>query len=185
LRVEGLEASGMACIVFRTASGEEASRDCFPVTSAAGGQGVALRSYQLQSIPSPILVAVGHQVGADGVNTEVALYSVDGGKVKGLWVAPRSFRYSQEGLCFGSLGGKHGPGFTELRVIEGDEGVLGAHAYRAVQTRLSHGRLDEVRILTTRSKHIEATEAANELGLDCTELISETVLKDDESVPPN
>ncbi len=185
LIVEGVEIRDSAWIQFRTPEGRVVWRDEFSVTASEGGAGLAFRLLEFPDKQPPVVVAVGHQAAADGVNTEVALYEIQRGAIEAVWSEPREFRFAQEGLCVERSRQGVGLEISEFRIVEGEECVLCPHLHRVIVSRWASGLLAEIRVLTTRRKHLEATGAAKELGLPCEDLIASTVLHEHGRPPSN
>lgn len=141
-------------------------RDRFSILAAEGAQGLALLRLDTPGLPAGLVLAVAHQVGADGVNTESALYRIRSGRVQSVWNNHRFLRFSQEALCFGQLG-SHGIGVAEIEMDDASGCVMCDHLYFATVGTWSEGKLAMRKLGRTKKKYATGEAAAREFGIDC------------------
>jgi len=141
-------------------------RDQFEILGYEGAAGLAFQPVNDPNLPSGLVFAVAHQVGADGINTESALYRVRDHQVRSLWKEHRFLRFSQEALCFGNLG-PFGTGIAQLRVDDSSGCVMCDHAYFASVSSWRADDFHERKIGRTKRKYATGAAAAGEFGIVC------------------
>jgi hypothetical protein len=141
-------------------------RDTFEILGYEGAAGLAFVVIHEPKLPNGLVLAVAHQVGADGVNTESALYRVRENQVLSLWKHHCFLRFSQEALCVGNLG-HFGDGIAQLRMDDSSGCVMCDHAYLASVSVWRGSTVEERNIGRTKGKYSTGAAAAREFGIVC------------------
>jgi hypothetical protein len=102
-------------------------RDAFPILQYEGAKGLAFESVSGRGLPDGLVLAVAHQLGADGVNLEAGLYIATGRKVRAIWPKHRDMRLT-DAICLGNLG-PFDSGLAEIRQDDPDACVMCNHRY--------------------------------------------------------
>jgi hypothetical protein len=140
---------------------------------------VDLRALPPDGVLGPLVVAVAHMLGADGVRIRVALFGFEGGRVRSLLPLVVNLE-AEDGLCVGDLGPQQPTGAAAIRAVFGGECFLcWPKRFEAVLFTWDGARLSRVRTLRTRRRHESWERAARELGLDCKDEVSPTVFQNE------
>jgi hypothetical protein len=163
---------GRRRVLFESSSGASLGDFTFDIRGSAS-------QVDLRVLPDsgrgPIVLAVAHMPGADGVRIQAALFGPKEGRIRPLLPLVVSLE-AEDGMCVGDLGLHETTGVAAIRAVFGGECFLcWPKKFEALVFQWEGTRLKYLETLRTHGRHPSWKEASYEMGLHCQDEITPTV----------